>query len=94
MEIQVTERNGNDEITKTNSKQRNTSFSRFDGARRGNEDGAAAWILRIRNTKGEVDKISHGGKVLRDTSAMTAEREALRISVQQLKTLLPVETRF
>ena len=45
----------------------------FDGARRGNGDGAAAWILWIRNMNGEFERISHGGKVLRDTAAMTAE---------------------
>ena len=31
--------------------------------------------------------------MLRDTSAMTAEREALRMGVEQLTTLFPVETK-
>ena len=65
----------------------------FDGARRGNGDGAAAWILWIRNMNGEFERISHGGKVLKDTTAMTAEREALRMGVENLMTLFPVETK-
>ena len=65
----------------------------FDGARRGSGDGAAAWILWIRKMKGEFERISHGGKVLKDTTAMTAEREALRMGVEHLMTLFPVETK-
>ena len=65
----------------------------FDGARRGNGDGAAAWILWIRNMNGEFERISHGGKVLKDTTAMTAEREALRMGVEHLMTLFPVEAK-
>ena len=42
---------------------------------------------------GEFEMISHGGKVLKDTTAMTAEREALRMGVEQLMTLFPVETK-
>ena len=59
----------------------------FDGTRRGSGDAAAAWILWIRNTNGELEGISHGGKVLKDTTAMTAEREALRMGVEHLMTL-------
>ena len=43
---------------------------------------------------GEFERISHGGKVLKDRTAMTAEREALRMGVEHLMTLFPVETRF
>ena len=66
----------------------------FDGARRGTGLGAAAWILWVRNTNGEIEKISYGGKVLRDTSAMTAEREALSMGVGQLTALFPVEASY
>ena len=66
----------------------------FDGARRGNGLGAAAWILWARNENGEFEKISYGGKVLRGTSAMTAEREALRMGVEQLTALFPVEANY
>ena len=65
----------------------------FDGARRGSGDGAAAWIWWIRNMNGEFERISHGGKVLENTTAMTAEREALRLGVEHLMTLLPVEAK-
>ena len=37
----------------------------FDGARRGNGLGAAAWILWARYENGEFEKISYAGKVLR-----------------------------
>ena len=66
----------------------------FDGARRGNGLGAAAWILWERNVNGEFEKISYGGKVLRGTSAMTAESEALRMGVEQLTALFPVEASY
>ena len=66
----------------------------FDGARRGNGLGAAAWILWVRNTNGEFEKISYGGKVLRDASAMTAEREALNWRYEQLTALFPVEASY
>ena len=65
----------------------------FDGARRSNGDGAAACILWIRNKNGEFERISHGGKVLRNTTVMTAEREALRMGVEYLATLFPVDVK-
>ena len=65
----------------------------FDGARRGNGDGAAAWILWIRKMRSEFERISHGGKVLRDTTAMTAECEPLRMDVEHFITLFPVEAK-
>ena len=42
---------------------------------------------------GEFERISHGGKVLKDTTAMTAEREAFRMGVEHLMTLFPVEAK-
>ena len=63
----------------------------FDGARRSNGNGAAAWVLWIRNKSGEFKRISHGGKVLMNTTAMTAEREALRMGDEYLAALFPVE---
>ena len=56
----------------------------FDGARRESGLGAAAWILRLRDETGFFEKISYGGRVLRNTSAMTAEREALRMGIERL----------
>ena len=49
----------------------------FDGARSVSGLGAGAWILWLRHETGSFEKISYGGRVLRTTSAMTAEREAL-----------------
>ena len=56
----------------------------FDGARRGSGLGAAAWILWLRDGYGSFEKVSHGGRVLRSASAMTAEREALRMGIEYL----------
>ena len=42
---------------------------------------------------GEFERISHGGKVLKDTTAMTAEREASRMGVEHLMTLFPLATK-
>ena len=42
---------------------------------------------------GEFERISHGGKVLVNTTAMTAEREALRMGVEYLATLFPVDVK-
>ena len=39
------------------------------------------------------ERISHGGKVLMDTTAMNAEREALRLGVGHLMSLFPVEAK-
>ena len=55
---------------------------------------AAAWILWVRNMNGEFEKVSYSGKVLRDTSAMTIVREALRMGVEQLTALFPVEASY
>ena len=63
----------------------------FDGARRGSGFGAAAWILWLRNEYGIFEKVSYGGRVLRNASAMIAEREALRMGIEHLTVLFPTE---
>ena len=63
----------------------------FDGARRGSGLGAAAWILWLRDEYGSFEKVSYGGRVLRNASAMTAEREALRMGIEHLTVLFPTE---
>ena len=63
----------------------------FDGARRGSGLGAAAWILWLRDEYGSFEKFSYGGRVLRNASAMTAEREALRLGIEHLTVLFPTE---
>ena len=63
----------------------------FDGARRGSGLGAAAWILWLRDEYGSFEKVSYGGRVLRNASAMTAEREALRMGIEHLTGLFPTE---
>ena len=61
----------------------------FDGARRESGLGAAAWILWLRNEYGIFEKVSYGGCVLRNASAMIAEREALRKGIEHLTVLFP-----
>ena len=61
----------------------------FDGARREIGLGAAAWILWLRNEYGIFEKVSYGGRVLRNVSAMIAEREALRKGIEHLTVLFP-----
>ena len=63
----------------------------FDGARRRSGHGAAAWILWLRDEYGSFEKVSYGGRVLRNASAMTAEREALRMGIEYLTVLFPTE---
>ena len=63
----------------------------FDGARRESGLGAAAWILWLRDEYGIFEKVSHGGRVLRNASAMIAEREALRLGTEHLTVLFPTE---
>ena len=45
---------------------------------------AAAWILWLRDEYGSFEKVSYGGRVLRNASAMTAEREALGLGIEHL----------
>ena len=67
----------------------------FDGARRGGADWVrAAWILWLRDETGSFEKNSYGGRVLRNTSAMTAEREALRMGIERLTVLFPTTGSF
>ena len=61
----------------------------FGGARRESGLGAAAWILWLRDEYGSSEKVSYGGCVLRNASAMIAEREALRKGVEHLTVLFP-----
>ena len=61
----------------------------FDGARRKSGLGAAAWILWLRNEYGIFEKVSYGGCVLKNASAMIAEREALRKGIEHLTVLFP-----
>ena len=61
----------------------------FDGARRESGLGAAAWILWLRNEYGIFEKVSFGGCVLRNDSAMIAVREALRKGIEHLTVLFP-----
>ena len=56
----------------------------LDGARRESGLGAAAWILWLRDEYGSFEKVSSGGRVLRNASAMTAEREAFRRGIEHL----------
>ena len=63
----------------------------FDGARRESGLGAAAWIFWLHDETGSFEKISHDGRVLRNTSAMTAEREALRVGIERLTVLFPTK---
>ena len=60
-------------------------------ARRVSGLGAAAWILWLRDEYGSFEKVSYGGRVLRNASAMTAEREALRMGIEHLTVLFPTE---
>ena len=53
--------------------------------------GAAAWKLWLRDEYGSFEKVSYGGRVLRNASAMTAEREALRMCIEHLTVLFPTE---
>ena len=53
--------------------------------------GAAAWILWLRDEYGIFEKVSYGGRVLRNASAMIAEREALRMGIEHLTVLFPTE---
>ena len=61
----------------------------FDGARRESGLAAAAWILWLRNEYGIFEKVSYGCCVLRNASAMIAEREALRKGIGRLTVLFP-----
>ena len=61
----------------------------FDVARRRSGLGAAAWILWLRNEYGIFEKVSYGGCVLKNASAMIAKREALRKGIEHLTVFFP-----
>ena len=50
-----------------------------------------AWILWLRDEYGIFEKVSYGGCVLKNASAMIAEREALRKGIEHLTVLFPTE---
>ena len=60
----------------------------FDGARRESGLGEAAWTLWSRDEYGTFEKVSYGGRVLRNASAMIAEHEALKMGIEHLKVLI------
>ena len=49
------------------------------------------WILWLRDEYGTFEKVSYDGRVLRNASAMIAEREALRMGIEHLTVLFPTE---
>ena len=53
--------------------------------------GAAACVLWLRDEYGSFEKASYGGRMLRNASVMTAEREALRMGIEHLTVLFPTE---
>ena len=61
------------------------------GPERGSGLGAAAWILWLRDEYGSFEKVSEGGRVLKNAAAMTSEREALRLGIEYLTVLFPTE---
>ena len=63
----------------------------FDGTRRERGPGAAAWILWLRDEYGTFENVSYGGRVLRNASAMIAEREALKMGIEHLTVIFPTE---
>ena len=63
----------------------------FDGGRRESGLGAAALILWLGDEYGSFEKVSFGGRVPRNASAMTAERVALRMGIEHLTVLFPTE---
>ena len=68
------ERSGRRLISTIKCKKSRHILLSFDGARRGSGLGAAAWILWLRDEYGSFEKVSHGGRVLRNASAMTTVR--------------------
>ena len=89
--ILVLERNGWRLISTIKCKTSRHIVLSFDGARRRSGLGAAAWILWLRDEYSTFEKVSYGARVLRNASAMIAERAALRISIEHLTVLFPTE---
>ena len=63
----------------------------FDGAKKESGLCAAAWILCLRDEYGSFEKVSYGGRVLRNASAMTSERDVLRLGIEYWTVLFPTE---
>ena len=84
------ERSGKRLISRKLHKTRHILLS-FVGARRGSGLGAAAWKLWLRDEYGSFEKVSYGRRVLKNASAMTAEREVLRMGIEHLTVLFPTE---
>ena len=61
----------------------------FDGARRGSGLRAASLVLLVHDKAGPFEKVSRGGRVLRDNSAIVAEREAQQMGIERLAVLMP-----
>ena len=61
----------------------------FDGARRRSGLCAALFILWLRNEYGTFEKVSYVRCVLKNASAMIAEREALRKGIEHSTVLFP-----
>ena len=53
--------------------------------------GLGAWMSWLRDETGSFEKISCGARVLRNTQAMTAEREALRMGIGHLTVSIPTK---
>ena len=85
MVILVMERSGKRLISTKKLQNTRHILMSFDGARRGSGLG---WL---RDETGSFEKISHGGRVPRNISAMTVEREALRMGIERLTVLFPTK---
>ena len=53
--------------------------------------GRGEEVAWVRDKAGSLEKVSHGRRVLRDSSAMVAERDALRMGIERLVELFPTE---
>ena len=53
--------------------------------------GAAAWILWLRYEYSIFEKVSYGGRVLMNASAIITEREAVRMDIEHLTVFFPTE---
>ena len=64
----------------------------FHGTRRESGIGCGCLVdILVARRTGSFEKISCGGRVLRNTSAMTAEREALLLGIERLTVLFPTK---
>ena len=91
MVILVLERNGWRLISTIKCKKSRHIVLSFDAARKESGLGAAAWILWLRDEYGFFEKVSYVGRVLRNASALSAEREALRMGIEHLTVIFPTE---